>query len=42
MACSANFGGCFSIALSGAEQVLMREVDAKARAEVLDKLAANL
>ena len=31
-----------SIAMQGAEQVLMREVDAKAHAEALDKLAANL
>jgi F0F1-type ATP synthase membrane subunit b/b' len=30
------------IALQGAEQVLMREVDAKAHSETLDKLAAQL
>lgn len=30
------------LALSGAEQVLMREVDSKAHADVLDKLAAKL
>lgn len=30
------------IAISGAEQVLMREVDAKAHGEALEKLAANL
>jgi len=31
-----------SLALSGAEQVLMKEVDSNAHAEVLDKLAAQL
>ena len=31
-----------SIALTGAEQVLMREVDAKAHSEALEKLAAGL
>jgi F-type H+-transporting ATPase subunit b len=31
-----------TIALSGAEQVLMREVDAKAHSEALEKLAAGL
>lgn len=31
-----------SIALAGAEQVLMREVDASAHSEALEKLAANL
>lgn len=31
-----------SIALNGAEQVLMREVDAKAHSEALEKLAARL
>lgn len=31
-----------SLAISGAEQVLMREVDAKVHSETLDKLAANL
>lgn len=30
------------LAVSGAEQILMREVDEKAHREVLDKLAANL
>lgn len=31
-----------AIAMAGAEQVLMREVDAKAHSEALEKLAANL
>jgi len=31
-----------SLAISGAEQVLMREVDAEAHSEALDKLAAGL
>ena len=31
-----------TIAMAGAEQVLMREVDAKAHSEALEKLAANL
>lgn len=31
-----------AIAMAGAEQVLMREVDAKAHQEALEKLAANL
>ena len=30
------------LALVGAEQILMREVDEKAHRDVLDKLAANL
>lgn len=35
-------GQVASLALAGAEQVLMREVDAKAHSEVLDKLTAEL
>lgn len=35
-------GEVVSIALSGAEQVLMREVDAAAHKELLDKLSAHL
>ena len=35
-------GEVASLALAGAEQVLMREVDANAHRDVLDKLTAEL